>query len=265
MKTSSQRVAHRWILSSDVTSEYLQKAIQALQEDPKGWGADSPALRALNGLVRGLSFGNIEPFPVQELAQYLEDRGVDEQELALVRGVSAPKTRKRTEKPFRDSMREFEDQTGKSTRLIDIDLSDTKYAQTMADILKAIKKIPLEARKVWDRQVKKVVLRGSSRGSESASWGVGGQVSFAIQKKETPQAWLEYLTHELGHGMEEHLHLTVTAWDDTPYGQPPFVSDYASVNATEDFAESFRAFLLEPRLLKQKAPDKFWDMKIRLS
>ena len=49
------------------------------------------------------------------------------------------------------------------------------------------------------------------------------------------------------------------------YGNAPFVSDYARVNASEDFAETFRALETEPAHLKRVAPDKYADITARLS
>jgi hypothetical protein len=38
------------------------------------------------------------------------------------------------------------------------------------------------------------------------------------------------------------------------------VTEYAEVNASEDFAETFRAFVMEPAHLKRVAPSKYEDM-----
>jgi len=73
----------------------------------------------------------------------------------------------------------------------------------------------------------------------------------------SPAVGAGFITHELGHGVEEAEHVKGAPW-----GQPPFVSDYAeSKPDIEDFAESFRVYIEKPAELKRVSLGKFEAMK----
>lgn len=68
--------------------------------------------------------------------------------------------------------------------------------------------------------------------------------------------------HEIGHSVDMQgglagsipgLHPSNSA----PFGQDPFVSDYAATQPAEDFAESFRVFHQNPDQLRQLNPEKY--------
>lgn len=269
MHASASRVAVRWLAGSALwTVPYLQKLVDALVSDPNGWGEGSPGARVLRKMIMSAGIGNLDPFPIEELWSYLLDRDVAEDELQVVKKV--PVSRKPAKKKgpaFSDVWRAFERETGKSTILTGIDLDDPKadlLVPALQAATEAVSRLPQHAARLWDSQVKKVRFRATSRGSEDASWETGGTLSLSLAKAVSVPIWRSHITHELGHALEEKLHLRVNSWGDLPYGKPPFVSDYAEVNASEDFAETFRAFELESGHLRSKAPFKFTDMSNRV-
>jgi hypothetical protein len=161
--------------------------------------------------------------------------------------------------------RAFDQATGKHTVLTNINLdTDDHLAPALLAITKAIATLPKRAAALWQSEVKKVRLRGRGRGTEDASWEPGGMMSLVLGKSTSVPTWRAHIVHELGHALGDKLHLILGPHDDTPYGQPPYVSAYAEVNAEEDFAETFAALLQEPALLKRKAPAKYEDMRSRL-
>jgi len=54
--------------------------------------------------------------------------------------------------------------------------------------------------------------------------------------------------HELSHSFDEN--------PSGPFGEPPFITDYASTSAKEDWAESFAEYFLHRTILRKKAPAK---------
>ncbi len=265
MNPSALRVATRWLQGAqNWTPEFLQVLVKAVIADPNGWGESSPAARVLRKVLTSAGNGNIDPFPIEELWSYLSDHDVPADELALLRAVPVPREQAKKKGPlFADAWSAFERETGKSTILTGIDLGDPKSDRLVAALLmisEAVSHLPPHANRLWKSQVKKVRLRAKSRGSEEASWERGGVLSVSLAKALTAPLWRFNIVHELGHALEDMNNLQVTAWDDTPYGKPPFITDYAEVNASEDFAETFRAFEMEPGHLRSKAPLKFEDM-----
>ena len=89
------------------------------------------------------------------------------------------------------------------------------------------------------------------------------------QQSQTAAALLETLTHEVGHNV--HFNMRIDKWDlavrwrelyvasEGPFAETGlgFVSDYARANHFEDFAETYRAYILEPGLLKAANPEKY--------
>jgi hypothetical protein len=268
MIPSASRIATRWLRGSVAwTPEYLQALIDAVVGDPSGWGEGSPAARVLRKMVQSAKYGNIDPFPIEELWPYLEDQGVDADELRLMRGVPLPHAERTKKGPsFPEAWAHFERVTEKSTILTGINLDDPdmdRLVPALEAIMKAVGHLPQHADRLWKSQVKKVRLRAKARGSEDASWETRGVLSVSLNRALPVDSWREFIVHELGHALEEKLHLNVAGSRELPYGKPPFISDYAEVNASEDFAETFRAFELEPGHLRSKAPLKFEDMANR--
>lgn len=260
------RVADRWLRGSALwTVPYLEALAEAAVAAPGGWGQGSPAARVLRKMIRSAEAGNLDPFEVSDLWPYLSERDVDADELALLGQVPAPRTPLHRGPGFHQVWTEFERSTGKSTILtgIDLDAADHLVAALEA-IAEAVSDLPAHASRVWKSQVRKVRLRSRARGSEDASWEGAGVLSLSLDRRSPPAIWRSHIVHELGHALEDSLHLNVSAWDSTPYGAPPYVSDYAEVNASEDFAETFRAYELEPALLRRLAPAKHEDMAGRV-
>jgi hypothetical protein len=68
--------------------------------------------------------------------------------------------------------------------------------------------------------------------------------------------------HEVGHSVDIHGGIVGSAHgmhpsSFAPFGQGPYVSDYAATKPAEDFAESFREFHQNPARLKELNPQKF--------
>lgn len=248
-----------------ITLPYLKKLIDTADANPE-WGTGSPAARVLKSLFRSVELENIDPFSINELWDYLKERDVPSEEVTLLQLVPLPVSPKRKKVfTFKEALSAFERVAKKSVILSGINHTDDHLAPALRAATSAILRLPRRAAYLWQSEVKKVRLRGSSRGSEDASWEPGGILSLVLTKTSSVPIWIFNVTHELGHALEERIGLTVTPWDETPYGNPPFVSAYADRNATEDFAETFRALDMEPKYLKQIAPDKYKDMQSRTS
>ena len=55
--------------------------------------------------------------------------------------------------------------------------------------------------------------------------------------------------HELSHSLNVDLPQI--------FGRPPYITEYASRDASEDWAESFAEFFLHPKILRKRAPEKY--------
>lgn len=68
----------------------------------------------------------------------------------------------------------------------------------------------------------------------------------------------EVVTHEVGHtvDMREGLGPIMSASSRGGFGKPPFVSDYATTNRMEDFAESYVRYRNDPEALRRFADSK---------
>lgn len=87
---------------------------------------------------------------------------------------------------------------------------------------------------------------------------------------------LETITHELGHNVHTNLidaqpdlasrwdDLHSASWGDLINSGTGFVSDYATTNVNEDFAESYRVYVHNPDLLQFVSPDKYEFMRIEV-
>ena len=251
------RVAARYVLavryaSAVLTPEYVEEVLKELHQ-----GNAPDAFRRLQQFARDLRNDNLAPFPVVELAAFLRERDVPEDEIDLVGQVRvrAPKTKR--EVSFTDAIIQFGGETGVSV-VPDMRFEDDpEAAKAVLGWLAGFKKLKAPARKVWDRAVRKVHL-GKPRGSEDASWRSGGLLDLTVNRVADPKVRTTQLTHELGHAFEELHHIG----GEPPWGQAPFVSDYAEFRpGVEDVAESFRAFIEEPLLFRKKCPDKYEVVK----
>jgi len=250
-----------------VTKPYLTTLIKAVTSIPGGWGSSSPAARLLERELRNLKnledgFGR-EPLTPDELLSYLESEGVDADEMEALRTIKPPRPTRKRIVSLTDAMLQFERVTGKSV-VLGVNPGDDQYSKEMLSWAKAIKGLPPIAKRLWESEVKKVRFH-TGRGTEDASWGPQpGWIHLVVTGKSTysiPSLRLNVI-HELGHALEEktdaHREFFKT------YGIPPYVSDYAKVNGSEDFAESFAVFVLHPRNLKKVSPEKYEDMRVRV-
>jgi len=120
------------------------------------------------------------------------------------------------------------------------------------------------------KHCRQVTLDPTQRGSASASWR-DGEKALILRLGRTLSTSVPYLRsiliHEIGHMRADETDLSkVDLWlNRTPYGNPPYISEYAGKNAEEDFAETYRAIWLEPSALRSKAPDKYLDMRKRIA
>ena len=261
------RIAKK-VISSDQanwTVPYLEKLLATAVNDPTGWGESSPAARVLRQMVKSIKFNNLETFPVNEVWDYLADRNVDSDEIKVLKKVRSPQTRKKVGPTFYEAYRVFEQETGKSTILTNIDLDEDHHlTPALLAITKAVAKLPKRATRLWKSEVKKVMLVGRNKSTEEASWRPGGVMTLSLGKgaRNVPM-WRSTIVHELGHALEDKLGLTMTVFSSDPYGHEPYVSSMASMNASEDFAETFMALEINPSQLRRIAPAKYEDMKSR--
>jgi hypothetical protein len=94
------------------------------------------------------------------------------------------------------------------------------------------------------------------------AWDFHGTNHVELSRKELsyPDKWLRTQTHETGHAVDyesQAFKLFGERSSRNPFGKEPYISDYATTNAREDFAESYEEFFVDPENLKQKAPKKY--------
>lgn len=140
---------------------------------------------------------------------------------------------------------------------------EIKVLKAILQGIKGLPKYPL-AWKLFQSRVNKIYL-GEPYGTEDARWDPGGALKLMLKPDDrtqySPVIWRFRIIHELGHALEDDAQID---YFEGIYGKPPYVSAYAEMNASEDFAETFRALNEEPRKLKQVAPAKYVDMRARV-
>ncbi|MFZ4600577.1 MAG: hypothetical protein ACOYNN_18190 [Terrimicrobiaceae bacterium] len=198
---------------------------------------------------------------VDDLWLYLRDREVPPEDIQALQRVKPPKAPR---PPKGMSLVEFGESIGKPLAVGMNEGELESVSLHLKVMARAISTLPPTSRKLYQSEVRKVVL-GRPKGTEDASWEPGGVLRLNLKAGSTPDlgVYRSRVIHELGHALEEKLGLIVTPWG-TIYGNPPFISDYARVNATEDFAETFRAWETERGVLRSVAPGKHKDMKSRV-
>jgi hypothetical protein len=89
---------------------------------------------------------------------------------------------------------------------------------------------------------------------------VGGQL--------TPQDIYGTLTHEIGHNVHYNMRIDnlalATEWENLFHQDAGFVSAYARTNEFEDFAESYRAYVLKPEDLLLYSPVKYEFIRVEV-
>lgn len=240
------------------------------------WGTSSALLPIIKRLITSITLYDEKPFTLKQFHEVLQSYSeeIDQQDLALVKNFTArsrPRTVKKAD-PFSQIilLDEAVDKRIVLKRWPDnLEGMYEKHATLAEQQLKqlgmaisGLKKYK-RASKLWATQVKRLALVWrKDYGTEDASWTPDGTIRIVIGKEKTDVKTLRNrIIHELGHALEQKSGLTVTKWDTTPYGNPPFISEYATLNPSEDFAETFAALELEPRRLKTVAPTKFAHME----
>ena len=98
------------------------------------------------------------------------------------------------------------------------------------------------------------------------AWDFHGTNQVELSRKELsyPEKWLRTQTHETGHAVDyesQVFKLFGERSSRNPFGKEPYISDYATTNAKEDFAESYEEFFVDPENLQNKAPKKYEAIK----
>ena len=238
------------------------------------WGTSSPVLKPLHNQIKDIEIYGNDPITVDTFIKILVDRGVGNEDIDIVKGVR-PVVRKNPVRKNPISLyQDLERVSGKSIVLSGFPEEDTAdiAIQNLAysNISVLIRAIPgiLKYKKVgsaWKLVRKIRLVFGKGRGTEDASFDVGQVLSIVVGKEKIDVGTIRSrLIHELGHAVEEKTGIVFTNNDSSPYGHPPFVSEYAKLNATEDFAETFRELVVAPTKLRKIAPTKYDDMLQRL-
>ena len=89
---------------------------------------------------------------------------------------------------------------------------------------------------------------------------VSNRIELSRATRTTPEQIRSTLTHEVGHTVDYESQ-KFFSWRDRsnrePFGEEPYITDYAETNHREDFAESYEEYHLDPENLKDKAPEKY--------
>lgn len=84
----------------------------------------------------------------------------------------------------------------------------------------------------------------------------------------TPQDIFGTITHEVGHNVHYNMRIDdlalATEWENLFYQDAGFVTAYARTNEFEDFAESYRAYVLEPANLLLISPVKYEFIRVEV-
>jgi hypothetical protein len=245
--------------------QYLQRVLEYMEkanrDETSEWqGSWSRAIDETKRIIK-LSQSDMPdlydlPKSGADFLVHLEQRDYLPKELLVeLRSIPVPKAQKVRTVGWYDTWHALEEATGKSIVYEGQLERDPKAPASVLTWVKGYKALKPKARAIFQRVVKKIRLR-SGRGSEDASWEGGGVMAFVVGKAITPEGAAFNITHELGHGVEEEMNVHV---HEAPWGLPPFVSDYAAHKPLiEDFAESFRAYIMSPHGL---SPEKFQALK----
>jgi hypothetical protein len=260
-------VLARFIDSAPVTGPYLQKLITIMEREnvseTSEWrGMWGRAADRLKGWARRIDANDLYEVPptLGDLIQDLEARQMLEPEQIHQLRDLAPTPTKAKPKPtvtFYDAWRQLETLTGKSV-VFDgrLEALEDAAERTLA-IVAGLKKLKPAAKRAFETLVRKIYLGTKGYGSEDASWRLNQQLDLLV-KAHPPSVWAKIITHELGHGVEEHHRVNLF---EPPWGLPPFISDYAATKPSEDFAESYAEYVISPATLKAQCPAKWAALK----
>ena len=83
-----------------------------------------------------------------------------------------------------------------------------------------------------------------------------------------PEDILDTLTHEVGHNVHYNMRIDNLAlarqWTDLHQQDVGFVSDYARTDEFEDFAETYRVYVLQPESLQLLSPVKYRFLQVEV-
>lgn len=251
------RVAARYLEGAAdalVTIEYVDRLLKVREWSTNG-------LSVLKRLRGALDIGSMLPFPVAELRAWLQARGVFDEDLDKIDAVKPARVvRKKPSASFEETCLALRAATGKNVVYRgSLELLEHGGAYVEA-WKKAFGKLKPVAKAIFQGEARTINLQ-PPRGTEDASWDLGGVLSLSVHDRKPPSVSIlvSTVTHELGHALEEKHHVDLFA---PPWGQPPFISDYAEFRPNiEDFAETFRSYVEEPADLKRRAPEKYEAMK----
>lgn len=245
---------------SMITVPYLEKLSGIVRKDSANFFPQTAD--TLEQLAKRLAdeFSGVKPFPVDDLWGYLAGKGTPSDEIEALKKIKAPRAKKAKPPEKMDSYTAWsliEKASGKS--VIDgVRWEDSDYGPVVKALAKAFETLKKHKRayKVFQKSVKNIKL--TDRGNADASWLAGGilRVRVARSSIRVP-IWRNVLVHEMGHAFEDYFSAMEIA---KLYGYPPYLTDIAQRNYSEDFAETFRALEVEPALLKRKTPEKHADM-----
>lgn len=88
---------------------------------------------------------------------------------------------------------------------------------------------------------------------------VSNRIRLSRSALKDPAQFERTLIHEIGHTVDyesQDLRLFNERSTSEPFGEGPYISDYAKTNHREDFAESFEEYFVDPEKLKEQAPEK---------
>jgi len=250
------RLARKLLASAPLTKPYLQKIVRKVESDPYTFVPNGAEIAK-----KWMQPSRLElELTADDLWKAMRREGVSEDEIRELQKIPQPRQRR---KPTKQT---------KQFDLVDFGKAVGASVATQGDVWDMGKEAGLvekgigqlrrtKAGRLWS-QVNKIVLTPDVR--PAARWDAGGVLRIGLKGKTKASDWKHTIAHELGHALESKSGLTVTAWDDTPYGKPPYPSPYGEMNPSEDFAEAFRMFVMEPGVLKRVAPSKYADMKARM-
>lgn len=86
-------------------------------------------------------------------------------------------------------------------------------------------------------------------------------IRLSREQMNISENWAKFVTtHEVGHTRDFETALFGLFGKESskaPWGKPPYISDYASTEKVEDFAESFATYYRDPEKLKAQCPEKY--------
>ncbi len=89
---------------------------------------------------------------------------------------------------------------------------------------------------------------------------VTNYIDLSRKELQNPQDFKKVLIHEVGHTKDyESAWFNTWGEDSTkkPFGEGPYISDYAQTNRHEDYAETYANYHVDPERTRQEVPEKY--------